>query len=44
LGDYGGIAANPAGGVVALWTDLRLETTFTTRTGTSEDAFFGTAH
>jgi hypothetical protein len=43
LGDYSGIAAAPDGGVVALWTDLRLETTFTTRTGTSEDAFYASA-
>jgi hypothetical protein len=41
LGDYSGIAASPSGGVVALWTDLRLTTTFGTRTGTSEDAFYG---
>ena len=43
LGDYSGIAAAPGGGVVALWTDLRLSTTFTTRTGTSEDAFYASA-
>jgi len=43
LGDYSGIAATPGSGVVALWTDLRLNTTFTTRTGTSEDAFFASA-
>jgi hypothetical protein len=43
LGDYSGIGANPGGGVVALWTDLRLSTTFGTRTGTSEDAFYAPA-
>jgi hypothetical protein len=42
LGDYSGIAASGAG-TVALWTDMRLLTTYATRTGTTEDAFFGAA-
>jgi hypothetical protein len=40
LGDYSGIAAHPNGGVVALWTDMRLNTCFGSRCGTSENAFF----
>jgi hypothetical protein len=40
LGDYSGIATSPSGGVVALWTDMRLNTCFTGRCGTSEDAVF----
>jgi len=40
LGDYSGIATLIGGGVVSYWTDLRLSTTFGTRTGTSEDAFY----
>jgi hypothetical protein len=44
LGDYSGIGANPAGGVSALWTDLRLTTCFTVRCGFGEDAFYATAH
>jgi hypothetical protein len=43
LGDYSGIAALPAGGVTALWTDLRNNVCFTTRCGAGEDAFYGTA-
>jgi hypothetical protein len=43
LGDYSGIAASPAGGVSALWTDMRLNTCFPSRCGSSEDAFYGTA-
>ena len=39
LGDYSGITAL-GNGAVGLWTDLRLSTTFGSRTGTSEDAFF----
>jgi hypothetical protein len=42
LGDYSGIANGPDG-VVAYWTDLRETVTFTTRTGTGQDAFFGRA-
>lgn len=43
LGDYSGIAAGPSGEVVSLWTDMRIPTTFTSRTGSGENAFFGTA-
>jgi hypothetical protein len=43
LGDYSGIAQNPAGGVSALWTDMRLSTCFAGRCGAAEDAFYGTA-
>jgi hypothetical protein len=43
LGDYSGIAAAPGGGVVSLWTDMRLPTCFSTRCGTTEDAFYATA-
>ncbi len=42
LGDYSGIAIKPDG-VVALWTDLRVETSFNGRTGWGQNAFFGTA-
>jgi hypothetical protein len=38
LGDYSGIAATSS--VIALWTDLRLNTCFTVRCGAGEDAFF----
>jgi hypothetical protein len=40
LGDYAGMAPTAAGGIVALWTDLRLSTCFAGRCGTGEDAFF----
>jgi hypothetical protein len=40
LGDYSGIAAKPSGGVVGLWTDMRIPATFGTRTGHGEDAFW----
>ena len=43
LGDYSGIAANPAGGVVAVWTDMRESITFAGRTGADEDMFFAAA-
>jgi len=43
LGDYSGIAANPDGGVVAVWTDMRESITFAGRTGTDEDMFFAAA-
>ena len=43
LGDYSGIAATPGGGIVGLWTDLRLPTCLTTRCGATEDAFYGSA-
>jgi BNR/Asp-box repeat protein len=37
LGDYSGISL---GGTAALWTDLRLSTSFGGRDGTTEDAFY----
>ena len=40
LGDYSNIAATKNGGVVALWTDMRNQTTFAGRTGSGEDAYF----
>ena len=40
LGDYSNIAATANGGVVAYWTDLRVDSTFAGRTGHGEDAFF----
>jgi len=43
LGDYSNIAATPSGGVVALWTDLRENATFGSRTGHGEDAYFASA-
>ncbi len=43
LGDYSGLAASPSGGVAALWTDLRLQSCFPARCGTSEDAFYASA-
>ena len=42
VGDYSGITATASGGVAALWTDLRLTTTFGPRTGTGQDAFYAT--
>ena len=42
LGDYSGIAAGPSG-IANLWTDMRLDTTFGTRSGHGENAFFGIA-
>ena len=43
LGDYSNIAMVPSGGVVAYWTDMRLDATFAGRTGHGEDAFFAAA-
>lgn len=43
LGDYSGIAGTPSGGVASLWTDLRLNTCFGARCGTTEDAFYASA-
>jgi hypothetical protein len=43
IGDYSGIAATPAGGVVATWTDLRNDVTFGTRTGHGQDMYFAAA-
>jgi hypothetical protein len=42
IGDYSGIAANGSD-VVALWTDMRVDTFFPNRTGHGEDAFFAAA-
>jgi hypothetical protein len=43
LGDYSNIAATADGHVVALWTDMRVDSTFAGRTGHGEDAFFARA-
>jgi hypothetical protein len=43
LGDYSNIAAKPSGGIVAYWTDLRLQACFLGRCGHGQDAFFATA-
>jgi len=43
LGDYSGIAATPSGGVVLLWTDMRISVCFSVRCGAGEDAFYATA-
>lgn len=46
IGDYSGIATWSDGsdlGVVALWTDMRVDTFFPNRTGHGEDAFFASA-
>jgi len=43
IGDYSNIAARPSGGIVAYWTDLRLQACFGTRCGHGQDAFFATA-
>ena len=43
LGDYSNIAAEPSGGVVAYWTDLRNQACFGGRCGSGQDAFFATA-
>jgi hypothetical protein len=43
LGDYSNIAAVPAGGVVAYWTDLRKQACFGSLCGHGQDAFFATA-
>lgn len=39
LGDYSGIVVG-SGNVANLWTDMRLQTTFGSRTGSGENAFF----
>jgi hypothetical protein len=41
LGDYSGIAAGP-NGAANLWTDMREPASFGSRTGSGEDAFYGT--
>ena len=43
LGDYSNIAAVPSGGIVAYWTDLRLQACFLGRCGHGQDAFFAAA-
>lgn len=43
IGDYSAVAATPAGGVVALWTDMRDTVCFTTRCGAGEQAYFAAA-
>ena len=43
LGDYSNIAATPSGGVVAYWTDLRLEACFAGVCRKGQDAFFAAA-
>ncbi|HEX3220780.1 MAG TPA: sialidase family protein [Candidatus Limnocylindria bacterium] len=43
LGDYSNIAANPDGGVVAVWTDLRNDVTFAGTTGHDQDMYFRAA-
>jgi hypothetical protein len=43
LGDYSNIAAKRSGGIVAYWTDLRLQACFGTRCGHGQDAFFAAA-
>lgn len=43
LGDYSGIATNPAVGVTSLWTDMTLSTCFGGRCGADEHAFYGTS-
>jgi hypothetical protein len=40
LGDYSGIAMNPDGGVVAVWTDLRNSVTFAGVTAHDQDMYF----
>jgi hypothetical protein len=43
LGDYSNIAATPSGGVVAYWTDLRLDACFAGVCRKGQDAFFAKA-
>jgi hypothetical protein len=43
LGDYSNIAATPTGGIVAYWTDLRLESCFAGVCRKGQDAFFAVA-
>jgi len=43
LGDYSNIAATPTGGIVAYWTDLRLESCFAGVCRKGQDAFFAAA-
>ena len=43
LGDYSNIAATPSGGIVAYWTDLRLDACFAGICRKGQDAFFAKA-
>jgi hypothetical protein len=43
LGDYSNIAAKPTGGIVAYWTDLRLQACFAGICRKGQDAFFAAA-
>jgi hypothetical protein len=43
IGDYSGLAASPAGGVVGLWTDMRFSVCLDPRCGFGEGAFFAGA-
>ena len=43
IGDYSNIAAKPSGGIVAYWTDLRLQSCFGGVCRKGEDAFFASA-
>ena len=43
LGDYSGIAATPSGGIVSLWTDMRLNVCYLGRCGGGENSFFAAA-
>jgi hypothetical protein len=43
LGDYSGITAKPAGGVAALWTDMREQVCFGARCGAGENAYYATS-
>ena len=43
LGDYSNIAAKPSGGIVAYWTDLRLQACFGGICKKGQDAFFAAA-
>jgi hypothetical protein len=43
LGDYSNIAPTPSGGIVAYWTDLRLEACFAGICRKGQDAFFAKA-
>jgi len=43
LGDYSNIAAKPSGGIVAYWTDLRLQACFAGVCRGGQDAFYASA-
>ena len=42
MGDYSGLATVPGGGAVAVWTDMRDSTCFTTRCGSAENVYSAT--